>query len=151
VAGEIASLTHDQIAAVLDGATISAGPHELSAEDLVVVREPREGTVVATEGSLSVALDVGIDEELRIEGVAREIINRTQSSRRDADLDVVDRITLHWSSDDADVVTAFERHGELISGEVLATSIVREDQEIGTDVDLLGATVNLEVRPVEPS
>jgi isoleucyl-tRNA synthetase len=151
VAGEIASLTHDQIAAVLDGATISAGPHELSAEDLVVVREPREGTVVATEGSLSVALDVGIDEELRIEGVAREIINRTQSARRDADLDVVDRITLHWSSDDADVVTAFERHGELISGEVLATSIVREDQEIGTDVDLLGATVNLEVRPVELS
>ena len=114
-----------------------------------MVREPREGTVVATEGSLSVALDVGIDEELRIEGVAREIINRTQSARRDADLDVVDRVTLHWSSDDADVVTAFERHGELIAGEVLATSIVREGYEIGTDVDLLGATVSLEVRPVE--
>ena len=100
---------------------------------------------------MSECLDLRDLLALRIEGVAREIINRTQTARRDADLDVVDRITLHWSSDDADVVTAFERHGELISGEVLATSIVREHQEIGTDVDLLGATVNLEVRTVEPS
>ena len=148
VAAQVASLTHEDIAAALDGATITAGPYALDAEDLVVTRAPREGTVVATDGSLSVALDVGIDEDLRIEGVAREIVNRIQSARRDAGFEVVDRIFVTWSSDDPDVVGAFAGHSDLIAGEVLAESIVRDDAAAGDAVDLLGANLVLGVRTV---
>jgi isoleucyl-tRNA synthetase len=148
VAAQVASLTHEDIAAALDGATVTAGSYALTAEDLVVTRSPRDGTVVATEGSLSVALDVSIDEDLRIEGVAREIVNRTQTARRDAGFEVVDRIALTWSSDDPDVVQAFARHSDLIAGEVLAETIVRDDAAKGDAVDLLGANLVLGVQTV---
>ena len=151
VAAQVALLTHEDIAAALDGATVTAGPYDLCADDLVVTRSPREGTVVATEGSLSVALDVGIDEALRIEGVARELINRVQSGRRDAGLDIVDRIVLSWSSDDPDVIAAFDDHATLIAGEVLATSVVLDPAAAGDPVDMLGGRVILEVKAVEPS
>lgn len=151
LAAQVASLTHEDIAAILDGTTITSGPYELRAEDLVVTRSPREGTVVATDGSLSVALDVSIDDDLRIEGVAREIVNRTQTARRDAGLEVIDRIVLTWSSDDPDVVAAFAGHADLISGEVLATTIVRDASSGGEAVELLGANLVLEVKPAEPS
>ncbi|MGI9529024.1 MAG: isoleucine--tRNA ligase, partial [Acidimicrobiia bacterium] len=150
VAAQVASLTHEDIAAALDGATITAGSYELGGDDLVVTRSPREGTVVATDGSLSVALDVGIDEDLRIEGVAREIINRIQTARRDAGFEVVDRIVVTWASDDPGVVAAFAGHSDLIAGEVLADSIVRDDAAAGDAVDLLGANLVLGVQTVTP-
>jgi isoleucyl-tRNA synthetase len=146
VANAISSLTHQDIAAMLDGATVTAGRFTLTVDDLVIARTPRDGTVVATDGSVSVALDIALDDELMIEGVAREIISRTQTARRDADLDVVDRITLRWFSHDPNIQAAFERHAELIAGEVLATSIVKDDDLRGETVELLGAHIILDVQ-----
>ena len=144
VAGSIESLDHATLAGMLDGRPEEVTGHRLTADDLVISRNPRPGTAVATEGSLSVALDTTVDDDLRIEGVARELVNRIQSVRRDMDLDVVDRVTLGWSSSDPDVRAAFAAHADLIAGEVLAVDLI-EAAEGDRHIDVLGADVVLAV------
>jgi isoleucyl-tRNA synthetase len=64
----------------------------LQAEDLDVTSEGVEGWLVGQEDGVTVALDTTVDEELRSEGYAREIVNRVQNMRKSADFDVTDRI-----------------------------------------------------------
>jgi len=121
-AAAIASLDHATIAGLLDGETREVDGFTITAADLMVTRSPREGTVVATEGSISVALDTEISEDLVVEGMARELVNRIQGLRRQLDLDVTDRVDLKWWSTDPSVAAAFSVHGDTISSEVLATT-----------------------------
>jgi isoleucyl-tRNA synthetase len=123
IAAVIASLDHDTIAALLDGETLESDGFTLAGGDLVVTRSPREGTVVATEASISVALDTDISDDLAVEGVARELVNRVQGLRRQLDLDVTSRIDLVWSSSHAPIAAAFATHGAMISAEILAETI----------------------------
>jgi isoleucyl-tRNA synthetase len=146
VADAIDDLDHATIAAMLDGTPEGLTGHGLTADDIVVSRNARTGTVVATEGSLSVALDTRIDDALRVEGVARELVNRIQAARRDAGFDVTDRIHVAWSSPDPIVAEAFDRHGVLIAGEVLADRIERRD-EVADPSDIDGASVAVAVAP----
>ncbi len=125
VAAGCASLTNEDLARVLDGATIEVSGHEIGADDLVIQRTPRDEVVVASDGPLSVALDTHVSEALAVEGLAREVVSHIQRMRRDADLEVTDRITLAWSSDDEAVREAFRRHGEMIAGEVLADEVAQ--------------------------
>ena len=64
--------------------TIGGQDHELTAEDLLVAMKPLEGYQVEREGSHAVALELEIDDELRAEGWAREIVHAVQAARRDA-------------------------------------------------------------------
>lgn len=141
VAAVIGDLAHDVIVEILDGNSVGVGGFEFSADDLVVERVPRHGTVVATEGSLSVALDCSMTDELAAEGIAREFVNRIQNLRRDLDLDVVDRISVGYSTDVAAVRDAVEAHTDLIASEVLASSLGFADASGGAEVDIDGATV----------
>ena len=149
VASEIADLDHATIADLLDGGSVEVGGFSVSANDIIVVREPRDGTVVASDQHISVALDTTIDDELKIEGVARELVNRIQSIRRQLDLDVSDRITVNWHSSDPAIATAFRDHTELITGEVLATDL---SEGITRDVEptaIGDTTVHLEIVPFQ--
>jgi isoleucyl-tRNA synthetase len=137
VAAGIAVLDHATIAELLDGGSVEVLGFAITADDVVVVREPRAGTVVATEQHISVALDTTIDERLRIEGVARELINRIQNERRRLDLDVSDRITVNWHSPDSAIAAAFRDHADLIAGEVLATDLA-EGIEGNTEPTVIG-------------
>lgn len=145
VASLIASLDHDTIAALLDGDTTEVDGFAITSADIVVTRTPRSGTVVATEGSLSVAFDTDITDDLRIEGLAREIVNRIQGVRKALDLDVTDRIDVVWVSEDAEIANAFDQHSSLIAGEVLADSITQEKAARGEPFDLDNATVHIAV------
>ncbi len=144
VAAVIAALDHGTIASLLDGDDCEIDGIGIAASDIVVTRQPRDGTVVATERSISVALNTSISDDLRIEGIARELVNRIQGLRRDLDLDVTDRIVVTWSSDDTGVAAAFGTHGDLISGEVLAESIAEAPNGGGT-FNLGDTTVQLSV------
>jgi isoleucyl-tRNA synthetase len=144
VAAAIASLDHNTIAALLDGETVELDGFTLAGGDLVVTRSPREGTVVATEASISVALDTEISDDLAIEGVARELVNRVQGLRRQLDLDVTDRIDLVWSSSDAPIVAAFATHEAMIAAEILAETIV-EGENHGEPFAIGDANVMLSV------
>jgi isoleucyl-tRNA synthetase len=145
VAAAIAALDHATVAALLNGESTTVTGEAITVDDIVVDRSPHEGLVVASDGPVTVALDTDVTHDLRIEGTAREIVNRIQALRRELGLDVTDRVTVRWSSSSEPVREAFARHGSLIAGEVLATAI--EEGEGGKPVEIDEDMVTLEVVP----
>jgi isoleucyl-tRNA synthetase len=145
VANDIAALDHPSIAALLEGGDLVIQDTVLTANDIVVNRTPHEGTVVATEGAITVALDTTLTDDLRTEGVARELVNRIQLLRRSDGLDVTDRIVLRWTSTFDLVIAAFEQFQDFIAGEVLAVEISRDDAvavEL-TNIDALSVALTI--------
>ena len=91
--------------------------------------------MVANEGSITVALDVTISEELRKEGIARELINRIQNARKDSGLDVTDRIKLTVLKSE-DLEESINKNKEYIMSETLTDELVFVDQLIdGTAIE----------------
>ena len=117
----------------------------VTAEDVVVARTPRPGVVVAAAERWAVALDTTVTPELAREGLAREVVKAVQARRRAAGLEVADRITLTWASDDEAVVAAIAEHGAWIAGEVLAGEVVRGAVGEGEPQDVDGHTVWIRV------
>jgi isoleucyl-tRNA synthetase len=100
---------------------------------------------VAAEASFSVALDTELTESLLGEGLAREVVKAVQGLRRDADLDVSDRITLRWHSDDDGLSEVLVAHQDLIAGEVLAERIEQSDHPVGEPLSIDGIAISLSV------
>jgi isoleucyl-tRNA synthetase len=111
------------------GITVDGREHTLSAEEVILTMRAPEGYSVEREGAHAVALDLSIDEELREEGHAREIVHAVQSARKSAGLEVEDRIELALDGDPA-LVRAAEAYGEHISGETLAVELALGDGAI---------------------
>ncbi len=88
-----------------------------------------EGYSVEREGAHAVALDLAIDDELREEGYAREIVHAVQNARKSAGLQVEDRIELSLRGD-LELLRAAETHRDYIAGETLAVELL-----IGQDAD----------------
>jgi isoleucyl-tRNA synthetase len=127
VAAAVAGLDPAKVAAALRegrsvSITVGGDDHELDAEDLLVAMKPLEGYQVEREGSHAVALEVAIDDELRAEGWAREIVHAVQAARRDAGLEVSDRIVLTLDGDPALLDAARAYEGQ-VAGETLAVEV----------------------------
>ena len=84
--------------------------------------KPLEGYQVEREGSHAVALELEIDESLRVEGWAREIVHAVQAARRAADFDISDRIVLTLDGDEQ-LLAAAREHEQYIAGETLAVEV----------------------------
>ena len=96
--------------------------------DVEVISEDIPGWLVANEGNLTVALDITVTDELKREGVARELVNRIQNIRKDKDFNITDKIAVKISSNE-NTDAAVEEYKEYISKQVLANSIVVADVE----------------------
>ena len=129
---------------------LSAAGHLLSEGEYELVLDVQEGTTavafVGTEGF--VLLDTAVSDELRAEGLARDIIRVVQQARKDAGLDVSDRISLTLDGDQA-ALSALEAHGDLIAHETLATSMTTgslstPDHAVGDD-----SVVRVSLEPVK--
>jgi isoleucyl-tRNA synthetase len=123
----IAALDPARVAAALrDGLEIAIAvggrEHQLSAQDVLVTMRAPDGYSVEREGSHAVALDLAIDDDLRREGRAREIVHAVQNARKTVGLQVEDRIELLLHGDSAlmDVADAFS---DYIAGETLAVEL----------------------------
>jgi isoleucyl-tRNA synthetase len=116
-----AALRHGQSVAISVGGT----DHELGAEDLLVSMKPLEGYQVEREGSHAVALELEIDESLRVEGWARDIVRAVQNARQAAGLEVSDRIVLTLDGDH-ELIAAVRAHETYVAGETLATQVSYE-------------------------
>ena len=92
--------------------------------------QPLEGYQVERSGSHAVALDLTLDDELRREGLAREVVHAVQNARKEAGLDVEDRISLALGGDD-DLLAAVRAHEDYVTGETLATSLDLGDAAAG--------------------
>jgi isoleucyl-tRNA synthetase len=108
----------------VDGSTV-----ELGADDVVVTETPRAGWSVATEAGETVALDLELTPELRRAGLLREVVRRVQEARKNAGLDVSDRIELWWTATDEETARALREGGATLADEVLAASRVEAEPE----------------------
>lgn len=145
VASAIQALEPDELEPLLAGESIVVADVTIGPDDVDVRREPHEGLIVATDGGITLALDVTLTPELEVEGFARELISATQQLRRDAALDVADRIRLTWQSDQPMVRAAFADHGSLIASEVLAPEVIEGTAPL---VGVAGIEVGLRVERV---
>jgi isoleucyl-tRNA synthetase len=99
-------------------------PIELVREDAAVSVTAAQGFGAREDRGLTVIVDLTIDDDLRLEGDAREVINRLQNLRKQTGLDVTDRIRLRYDGG-AQVQRVFETQGALIAGETLAKDVAR--------------------------
>ena len=95
---------------------------ELDLNDFEIAAQDIPGWLVASEGQLTVALDITLTDELKAEGIARELINRVQNLRKDSGLDVTDRIVLTVETSEA-IRAAIKANMEYVCNEVLANDI----------------------------
>ncbi len=153
VAAQIQAFTQEQITAFdksgvhvfsIDGQSI-----KIAIEDVEVISEDIPGWLVSNEGSLTVALDITISEELQKEGLARELINRIQNIRKSSGFEIIDRINVQvLKSPQLDnVIKDFSAY---IATQVLANDIVLVDAlDSPTILDFEDYNVNISVRKLE--
>jgi isoleucyl-tRNA synthetase len=102
--------------------SIDGSEHALTPADLLLSMQPLEGYQLEREGSHAVALELALDDGLIREGLAREVVHAIQGARKDAGLDVSDRIALTLGGDE-ELLAAAREHEGYVAGEVLATSV----------------------------
>lgn len=100
---------------------------QLKLEDVEIISEDIPGWLVANEGTITVALDINITEELRQEGVARELINRIQNIRKGSGFDVTDKIEVLIEKHEL-ISAAVETHGKYIGSQTLAEKVALTDR-----------------------
>lgn len=153
VAGAIAGLSQNEILEFQSKGqleiSVNGEPVKIDLEDVEIFSEDIPGWLVANEGNLTLALDVTISDELRQEGIARDIVNRIQNLRKSRDYDITDRIKLTIEGDDQtnEAVLCFK---EYIQRQVLADSIeiangLQVSEEETFDIDGLTVKVRVEL------
>jgi isoleucyl-tRNA synthetase len=122
---------------------------DLTLEDFEITAEDIPGWLVATDGPLTVALDVTLTPELEAEGIARDLVNRIQNIRKERDFNVTDRIVVTLQRHEL-VVPAVEQFSAYIMGETLADSLQLSNAlTAGEEVEMAeGVTVRIGVERV---
>jgi isoleucyl-tRNA synthetase len=127
IGAELARWGFGEVARLESGEQIEVSGEAIALGDVIFQRSALPGAVVATNGDLTVVLDTAIDPALKREGFAREFVSVLQNARKQAGLEVADRIVVRWSSSEPEVRDAFAEHGGLIAREVLATAFGEGD------------------------
>ena len=153
VSEAVGNFTQDDIALIEKSGyytlNLSEGPSDLLLEEVEIHSEDIPGWLVANEGTLTVALDITITDELKEEGIARELINRIQNIRKESGFEVTDKIRIRIQAH-AEINSAVEHFSSFIGNQTLAVSVeLAEDagnsdsfKEIELDEEL---TVRIEV------
>ena len=149
VAAAVDALSQEQIAELELNGSLSLAPEGAEAPvtieiaDVEIISEDIPGWLVANEGSLTVALEVELNDELRQEGMAREVINRVQNLRKDSGLEITDRISITIAPND-EVEAAVKAFGDYIKAQVLA-DIIEIAQNDGTEVEFDEFKLNIKI------
>jgi len=150
VAAAVDALTQEQIAELESKGTIAimVEGNETTVEvaDVEIISEDIPGWLVANEGTLTVALEVELNDELRQEGMAREIINRVQNIRKESGLEITDRISITLAPQ-AEIEASVNAFGEYIKTQVLADSIQIAAND-GTEVDFDDFKLNIQITKI---
>ncbi|MDO1502374.1 isoleucine--tRNA ligase [Winogradskyella maritima] len=112
----------------------------LGLDDVEITSQDIEGWLVANEGALTVALDVTINDALRSEGVARELVNRIQNLRKDSGFEVTDRIDVQLQNDE-NIARAIAENAEYIKSETLTEELELIDN-LNSGIEIVFDDVN---------
>ncbi|MCF8357551.1 MAG: isoleucine--tRNA ligase [Prolixibacteraceae bacterium] len=133
VSAAIAALSQEEIAEFEKQGTFNLKTGEehinLTLDDVEILSEDIPGWLVATEGNVTVALDIKVTDELYDEGIAREFVNRIQNMRKEHDFDVTDKINVQILRNNS-LERALRKHAGYIANQTLASSF-----EIVDDID----------------
>lgn len=141
---QIAAFEHDGYIDI----TVDGAPVRIELADVEVISEDIPGWLVANDGNITVALDITVTDELRQEGIARDIINRVQNIRKDRGYEITDRITLTFAPDPVSdpVVSAFGDYiGRQVLAEAVAVQPVSDDDPDVAVLDIDGLTVKVRI------
>ncbi len=118
----------------------------LSKENLLVTMQGKEGFAFAGEGEIGVVLDTHITEELRVEGVLREVLSKVQNMRKDRGFEVLDRINLYVKDEKGEVEKVIKKFEDTIKHDTLADKVVyNEKRENYAETPINGETILLDV------
>jgi len=135
IANLISRLTESQIDSLIGSKMVffkvDSEKITVSLDEVQIFAESTEDLAMTQEGTITVALDMAIDDELRAEGFAREVINRIQSMRKTADFNLTDRISVEYTVDKK-TSKAIKLHMGAIKKETLAHSISEKEQPEGS-------------------
>jgi isoleucyl-tRNA synthetase len=144
ISGAIAKLGQEEISAIENNGhyelLINDDLIKLDLDDVEILTEDIPGWLVASEGTLTVALDIHVSEELRHEGIAREFVNRIQNIRKESNFDVTDKVNIEIQNNDL-LNQAVEEYSEYIKNQTLGLSLTLNDQldtNIAREVDIDG-------------
>jgi isoleucyl-tRNA synthetase len=151
VAAIITAFNAEDIKAIEKTGTVAKGEFNLSLEDVVISSEDIPGWSVASDGGVTVALDITITDELKREGIARDFINRIQNLRKDMGLEVLDKISIEIEYNEAanGSLAAIKEHQLFISNETQALNIVFKDKvndAVSLDMDEFVMNVKVGVK-----
>lgn len=153
VAASVDSLSQEQIAELEKNGEISlqlssGDTVQIEAVDVEIFSEDIPGWTVANEGNLTVALDIVVTDELRTEGVAREIVKRIQNLRKESGFEITDRIAIHLTHSEY-TDRAVNDYKDYICGQVLANTIdLSEHLQNPTILDFDEYTIQVEIEKV---
>ncbi len=137
IAALTATFSQERIAEIEASAetTLDLGDDKIvvTPADFEITSEDMPGWLVASEGKLTVALDITVTDELRREGVARELINRIQNIRKDSGFEVTDKIRVEIESKPA-VAGAVEHFADYIASQTLAVEVLAAAEPQGAVV-----------------
>ena len=147
----IASFSQEQIAAIEanDETTLDVNGQQVvvTAADFEITSEDMPGWLVSSEGKLTVALDITITEELRREGIARELVNRIQNIRKESGLEVTDKISVEIEHNDL-TAAAVESFADYIASQTLSVEVRTAASPAGkfvVDTDLEEASLKIAI------
>lgn len=145
---KIQELPQQSLRSLMQGGTLSltvdGESWTLTSEDIQVERSVKEGTVAQTtpEG-ITIVLETKLNDELLIEGLARELVNKINTMRREGGYAVTDRITVQLETTDR-VKQAFAHHRDYICNDILAVTVQFESND-GESLDLNGETTKISI------
>ena len=144
-AGMIKNLSTDQLSKLEQEGAISIEGKSFSSTEILVFREPKEGTETLSNSWISIDIDPTLTDSLIQEGLAREIINRIQKTRKDLNLNVEDRINISLSGD-SEIVAAANNFKEHISSETLCSQLRTTEEKYKHVFEIDDKPLSLEIK-----
>ena len=123
VSAVIASFTKEDIQTIEKKGALTKGGFDLTVDDVLISSEDIPGWSVASEGNVTVALDITLTEALKKEGTARDFVNRIQNLRKDMGLEVLDKISIELQNSSPEVDSAINEFSDYIRTETQALSL----------------------------
>jgi len=142
VANAISALPSATVMELMNGGSVVIEGETITENDIVVVQNAKTEGAIASTSQVTVVLNTDISPELHLEGLAREIVSKIQGARKDAGLEVEDRIILSLKTDSTELKAAIEAHQELILSEVLGLRLEDSTAEHSA-IDAAGHTLEV--------
>jgi isoleucyl-tRNA synthetase len=146
ISAEFANFTQEQIS-VLESSEeyrlkLPSGNVELTQEDFEIISEDMPGWLVAVDGKLTVALDITVTDELRREGVARELVNRIQNLRKENKFEVTDKVIVYIQPLE-EIAEALKYYKEYICNQTLAKDLILDPNVDGSEIEWEEGTLKI--------